>query len=403
VAALLAAGAPVGLGVDGAASNECGELVDELRAALVVARASGGPTALTARQALELATRRGARCLGREDELGHLSVGALADVALWDLDEAGFAGIADPVAALAFGPTRHVDALLVGGELVVGRSGDAGPRAGARERADAGGGVKGSRGVRRNSFTLVTPANHYPSRLPPFGDVPVVKLVTPRFAPARFGEYLVALPAGGGTVEPVAAGFEMFLYGLEGDATARAEGVTGTSGGGGELSLRAGAFAYLPAPVSFTLVAGEAPARLLIVKRRYEPWPGLDAPTLLAGHRDDEPFADTPVPGFRRRELLPVADPAFDFNMSLLAFDAGVGLDNIEVHDEEHGLYMTAGAGRYFLGGERHDVRQGDFIYMAPYCPQSFTAGPDGGEYLLYKDAWRDGFGFVQAADPATR
>ena len=64
VAALLAAGAPVGLGVDGAASNECGELVDELRAALVLARVAGGPAALTARQALELATRHGARCLG---------------------------------------------------------------------------------------------------------------------------------------------------------------------------------------------------------------------------------------------------------------------------------------------------------------------------------------------------
>jgi len=119
VAALLAAGAPVGLGVDGAASNECGELVDELRAALVLARVSGGPTALTARQALELATRHGARCLGRDDELGHLSVGALADVALWDLGDAAFAGIADPVAALAFGPTRAVDTLLVGGEAVV--------------------------------------------------------------------------------------------------------------------------------------------------------------------------------------------------------------------------------------------------------------------------------------------
>ena len=89
VAALLAAGAPVGLGVDGAASNESGELVDELRAALVLARVAGGPTALTARQALELATRHGARCLGRDDELGHLSVGALADVALWDLGELG--------------------------------------------------------------------------------------------------------------------------------------------------------------------------------------------------------------------------------------------------------------------------------------------------------------------------
>jgi cytosine/adenosine deaminase-related metal-dependent hydrolase len=119
VPALLAAGAPVGLGVDGAASNECGELVDELRAALVAARVKGGPTALTARQALELATRHGARCLGRDDELGHLSAGALADVALWDLDEPGYAGIADPVAALAFGPTRPVHTVLVGGEVVV--------------------------------------------------------------------------------------------------------------------------------------------------------------------------------------------------------------------------------------------------------------------------------------------
>jgi cytosine/adenosine deaminase-related metal-dependent hydrolase len=119
VPSLLAAGAPVGLGVDGAASNECGELVDELRAALVVARAKAGPTALTARQALEMATRHGARCLGRDDELGHLSVGALADVALWNLDEIGFAGIEDPVAALVFGPTRPVDLLLVSGEVVV--------------------------------------------------------------------------------------------------------------------------------------------------------------------------------------------------------------------------------------------------------------------------------------------
>jgi cytosine/adenosine deaminase-related metal-dependent hydrolase len=119
VAALLAAGAPVGLGVDGAASNECGELIDEVRAALVLARVAGGPRALTAREALELATRHGARCLGREDELGHLSTGALADIALWDFTEAGFAGIADRVAALAFGPTRPVHTLLVGGRAVV--------------------------------------------------------------------------------------------------------------------------------------------------------------------------------------------------------------------------------------------------------------------------------------------
>jgi len=119
VPALLAAGAPVGLGVDGAASNEAQELIHEVRAALTVARATRGPRALSARQALELGTLHGARCLGREDELGHLSAGALADIALWRLDDVGFAGIADPVAALVLGPPRPVDALLVGGEVVV--------------------------------------------------------------------------------------------------------------------------------------------------------------------------------------------------------------------------------------------------------------------------------------------
>jgi (S)-ureidoglycine aminohydrolase len=246
--------------------------------------------------------------------------------------------------------------------------------------------MKGSRGAARaGSFTLVTPANHYPSRLPAFGDAPVVKLVTPRFAPSRIGEYLLALPAGGGTTEPVAPGFETFLYALDGEATARAEGR--------ELPLHAGGFAYLPATAAFELSAGGAPARLLLVKRRYEPWPGLNAPALLSGHRDDEPFAGTPVPGFTRRELLPVADPAFDFAMSLLRFEAGVSLDNVEVHDEEHGLYMTAGAGIYFLAGELLEVERDDFIYMAPFCPQGFTAtGREPAEYLLYKDAWRDGF-----------
>ncbi len=129
-----------------------------------------------------------------------------------------------------------------------------------------------------------------------------------------------------------------------------------------------------------------------MVKRRYEAFPDVGRPRALAGHRDDEPFADTDVPGFRRRELLPTDDPAFDFNMSLLAFDPGVGLDKVEIHDEEHGLYMTAGGGTYLLEDRELEVEAGDFIYMAPYCPQSFVAGDEPSEYLLYKDVWRDGF-----------
>ncbi len=119
VASLLGAGAPVGLGVDGAASNEAGELAPEMRQALLAARLAGGPKALTVRQALELATIHGARCLGREGEIGSLEPGKLADVALWRLDDVGHAGIADPVAALVLGPAPRVELLLVNGEPVV--------------------------------------------------------------------------------------------------------------------------------------------------------------------------------------------------------------------------------------------------------------------------------------------
>ena len=119
VVPLIRAGAPVGLGVDGAASNEAGELGGELRQALLLARLAGGPAAITAAEALELGTRHGARCLGREDELGTLEVGKLADVVLWRLDDLDHAGIDDPVAALVLAARPLADMVLVNGEVVV--------------------------------------------------------------------------------------------------------------------------------------------------------------------------------------------------------------------------------------------------------------------------------------------
>ncbi len=71
------------------------------------------------RQSLELGTIHGARCLGRETEIGSLEPGKVADIALWRLDDVDHAGIADPVAALVLGPRPLVDTLLVGGHVVV--------------------------------------------------------------------------------------------------------------------------------------------------------------------------------------------------------------------------------------------------------------------------------------------
>ncbi|MGW4463459.1 8-oxoguanine deaminase [Micromonospora sp. NPDC004704] len=118
---LLDAGVPVGLGVDGPASQEANQLGAELRQALYAARLRGGPTALTARQALALGTTGGARCLGREDQIGSIEPGKLADLTVWRIDGLGHIGIDDPVAALVFGPPAPVELLLVGGRPVVER------------------------------------------------------------------------------------------------------------------------------------------------------------------------------------------------------------------------------------------------------------------------------------------
>ncbi|GAA2098801.1 8-oxoguanine deaminase [Streptomyces albiaxialis] len=117
---MLAAGVPVGLGVDGTASNESGELHTELRNALLINRLGGHrENALNVRQALRLGTHGGAQVLGRADETGSLEPGKLADLVLWKLDGIGHSSIADPVAALVLGAAAPVTLSLVGGRPVV--------------------------------------------------------------------------------------------------------------------------------------------------------------------------------------------------------------------------------------------------------------------------------------------
>jgi cytosine/adenosine deaminase-related metal-dependent hydrolase len=116
---LVDAGAPVGLGVDGSASNERSDLLFEVKQALLVARGRGGPRAMTVRQALRLGTRGGAAVLGRDD-IGRLAPGKRADVAVWRTDGLELAGAeADPVAGLVLSAPHRVDRLYVGGEEVV--------------------------------------------------------------------------------------------------------------------------------------------------------------------------------------------------------------------------------------------------------------------------------------------
>lgn len=111
-------GVKVGLGVDGSASNDAGNLVAEARQAMLLQRVANGADAMSAREALEIATLGGAQVLGRED-CGSLTVGKRADVAIWDVSGVESAGSWDPSAILLAGPTKVRD-LFVEGRQVVG-------------------------------------------------------------------------------------------------------------------------------------------------------------------------------------------------------------------------------------------------------------------------------------------
>ena len=111
------AGVPVGLGVDGSASNDTGNLMSEARQAMLLQRVSKGADAMSAREALEIATRGGAEVLGRTDT-GHISVGKRADIAIWDVSGIDSAGSWDKAALLLAGPNK-VKHLFVEGRQVV--------------------------------------------------------------------------------------------------------------------------------------------------------------------------------------------------------------------------------------------------------------------------------------------
>ncbi|WP_411974737.1 8-oxoguanine deaminase [Sulfitobacter faviae] len=117
VRAMLDAGVPLGLGVDGSASNDSGNLAAEARQAMLLQRVARGADAMSPRAALELATRGGADVLGRPD-CGRLMPGKRADVAIWDVSGVQSAGSWDPAALLLAGPTAVRDLFVEGRQVV---------------------------------------------------------------------------------------------------------------------------------------------------------------------------------------------------------------------------------------------------------------------------------------------
>ncbi|HEY4378812.1 MAG TPA: (S)-ureidoglycine aminohydrolase [Acidobacteriaceae bacterium] len=231
-----------------------------------------------------------------------------------------------------------------------------------------------TRSANQRDHLLLTPDTFVRSPLPGMVNGAAVVHVSPA-AGAAFTQYTAELELGG-TLGPTSA--QRFVYVLAGavDLT------TDTS----FQSLAPCDYVYIPAGLTHTVTAQSA-STLAVVEKSYQPLAEVAAPTLLVG--SEAKVASAPLMGdigLQVRALLP-DQPAFDFAVNTMTYQPGAALSMVEIHVMEHGLLMLEGGGIYRLGDAWYPVTAGDFIWMAPYCPQWFGAiGKQPAKYLIYKD-----------------
>lgn len=249
-------------------------------------------------------------------------------------------------------------------------------------------GLGHTRSALRHDHLLQTPDTFVCTPLPGLTDGAAILHVVPQIGSA-FTMMTVELAAGGllrGSPT------QRFLYVLAGELTLQ-EPMSSQP-----HALVAGSYAYLPTNHTHSLRA-HTDARVIVIEKPFLPLSSEDGeaigeriPAFLVGNEADTvSVALHGDEALQVRSLLP-ASPAFDFACNIMSYVPGAALPQVEIHYMEHGLLMLEGAGIYRLGESWYPVQAGDFIWMAPYCPQWFGAiGKGTAKYLIYKDCNRAG------------
>jgi (S)-ureidoglycine aminohydrolase len=227
-----------------------------------------------------------------------------------------------------------------------------------------------TRSVLRHNYLLQTPDTFVRTPLPGMRNAAAVVHIS-RAGRAGFTQYTVEIEAGG---EVPAAVDQRFVYALEG--TIRID----------EHTLSPGDYAYVPAG-HYATISALTSSRAAVFEKPYQPLTGVAAPSIFRGREGGlSPTFLGDDPWLEVRGLVP-DDPAFDFRVNTMTYQPGAALPAVEIHVMEHGMLMLHGGGIYRLADEWHPVEAGDFIWMAPYCPQWFGAiGKAPAKYLIYKD-----------------
>jgi len=224
-----------------------------------------------------------------------------------------------------------------------------------------------TRTSRQSDHTLLTPDSFVRAPLPGLRNANAIVHASPAIG-ARFTQYTAEFSADG-RISPCSE--QRFIYVLEGEITV------------GKQKLTADGYAYLPQG-SQTAISSIDNARAVVIEKPYVPLSAPPPQEICASERDvkSQSLGD----GLEVRILLP-ENPSFDFAVNTMTYQPGAALPMVESHVMEHGLLMLAGGGIYRLGDHWYPVTAGDFIWMAPWCPQWFGAlGQVPAKYLIYKD-----------------
>jgi (S)-ureidoglycine aminohydrolase len=237
-----------------------------------------------------------------------------------------------------------------------------------------------SRARIRQRYALF-PLEGYPASRSPLWTNTEMRVLTAPAMGANFVQHHLTLAPGATGKRVNDNRVESFLYVLTGKLTLRTSK---------QHPLSAGDFAFVPHTSSFEITASD-PATALLLHKVYEPAEGIESPKEIIGSEKKTP-ADVWMnnPASRLQLLIPDELP-YDFAMNIFTFDPGHGLPYVETHVMEHGLLVLEGKGLYYLDGEWMEVEKDDFIWMGPYCPQSYYAtGPTPTRYIYYKNVNRE-------------
>ena len=231
-----------------------------------------------------------------------------------------------------------------------------------------------TRSAQKHNHLLLTPDTFVRTALPGMKACMAVVHASPAIG-AKFTQYTAEFESGGELGPTIA---QRFVYVLEGELNLEVEGRKS------ELEVRG--YAYLPEGTQHRVVATKT-SRAVVIEKHYESLASFESPRPIVSNEDA--ISSEPLDGdasLQVKHLLPNT-MHFDFAVNSMAYQPGAALSIVEIHIMEHGLLMLEGGGIYRLGDSWYPVTVGDFIWMAPWCPQWFGAiGKVPAKYLIYKD-----------------